>query len=70
VAEIMQIQVNGELVEFADEATLMDLITKLALEGKRYAIEVNEEIVARSEHAEYSLSAGDQIEVVQAIGGG
>jgi len=70
VAEIMQIQVNGELVELADEATLMDLINKLALEGKRYAIEVNEEIVARSEHEEYSLSVGDQVEVVQAIGGG
>ena len=66
----MQIQVNGDFVELADEATLVDLISKLALEGKRYAIEVNEDIVARSEHAEYTLSAGDRVEVVQAIGGG
>ena len=34
------------------------------------AIEVNEAIIPRSQYAEYSLSAGDVVEVVVAIGGG
>ena len=70
VAEIMQIQVNGEFVELAEEVTLMDLVNKLALEGKRYALEVNEDIISRSEHQNYRLNEGDQVEIVQAIGGG
>ena len=66
----MQIYVNGEQIELADSATLMTLASKLELEGKRYAIEVNEEIISRSEHQEYCLNEGDKVEVVQAIGGG
>ena len=66
----MQIQVNGEPLELADNATISALVTQMVLEGQRYAIEVNEEIVSRSHHDTYCLSDGDQIEVVQAIGGG
>jgi len=66
----MQVQINGEQTELAEDATLMAVITKLALEGKRYAIEVNEEIISRGDHANYSLNTGDKVEVVQAIGGG
>jgi sulfur carrier protein len=66
----MQIQVNGEPLELADNATISVLVAQMALEGQRYAIEVNEEIVSRSEHGSHCLNHGDQIEVVQAIGGG
>jgi len=66
----MQIQVNGEPIELADNATISVLVTQMALEGQRYAIEVNEEIVSRSQHDTQCLSDGDQVEVVQAIGGG
>lgn len=66
----MQITLNGEIFEFDTAATLAAVIERLQLEGKRYAIEVNEEIIPRSEHADYALSEGDSVEVVQAIGGG
>jgi sulfur carrier protein len=66
----MQIQVNGDAMEFGDGATVSDLIQRMALEGKRLAVEVNEDIVPRSEHPQFSLSDGDRVEVVHAIGGG
>jgi len=66
----MQILINGEQTELVGDATLMAVITLLELEGKRYAIEVNEEIISRGDHANYSLNADDRVEVVQAIGGG
>ena len=66
----MQIQVNGETMEFAEGATVSDLIQRMELEGKRLAVEVNEDIVPRSGHAGFSLSNGDRVEVVHAIGGG
>lgn len=66
----MQVQVNGDSMELPDEATVAVLIDRLALAGKRLAVEVNEDIVPRSQHAEFTLSEGDRVEVVHAIGGG
>lgn len=66
----MQIVLNGEPREVASDATLNDLIAVMALPARRFAVEVNEELVPRSEHAEHALREGDRIEVVQAIGGG
>jgi len=67
---MIEINLNGEAFEVAGDASLSTLIQGLDLEGKRYAIEVNEDIISRSEHGTYFLKAGDQVEVVQAIGGG
>jgi len=66
----MQIIVNGERREVADGLTAADLVETLDLRGRRIAIEINEELVPRSEYTEHRLSAGDRIEIVHAIGGG
>lgn len=66
----MQIQVNGEPFDAGECANLGELINQLGLAGKRIAIELNMEIVPRSEHQTTELKAGDQVEVVHAIGGG
>lgn len=66
----MQVQVNGAPMELPDEATVAVLIDQLALAGKRLAVEVNEDIVPRSQHTEFNLNEGDRVEVVHAIGGG
>ena len=71
----MQIQLNGEphVLEpsvVGEEATLGHLVAALDLAGRRLAIEVNGELVARSEHAGFRLAPGDRVEIVQAIGGG
>jgi len=42
----------------------------MGLSGRRLAMEVNREIVPRSEYAEHVLHDGDQVEIVHAIGGG
>lgn len=66
----MQIQVNGQTMEFVDGATVSELLLRMELEGKRLAVEVNEDIVPRSQYPRFSLSNGDRVEVVHAIGGG
>lgn len=66
----MQIQLNGEAMELPAGSTVAVLIEKLALAGKRLAVEVNEDIVPRSQHPEFILDDGDRVEVVHAIGGG
>lgn len=66
----MEILVNGEPREVADSFTVSDLLQELELIGRRLAVEVNLEIVPRSQHAEHQLQAGDKVEIVHAIGGG
>lgn len=66
----MHIQVNGESIEIADGTTVSDLIQRMELDGRRLAVEVNEDIVPRSEHRQFAFSDGDRVEVVHAIGGG
>ena len=66
----MQITLNGDPHVVADGATVASLIEQLDLAGKRLAVEVNEEVVPRSHHAERRLANGDQVEIVHAIGGG
>ncbi|MDF3193591.1 MULTISPECIES: sulfur carrier protein ThiS [Pseudomonas] len=66
----MHIQLNGEAFELPDGATVAGLIDRLDLAGRRVAVELNLDIVPRSQHATTALREGDQVEVVHAIGGG
>lgn len=66
----MQIHVNGEPREVAEDYTAAQLVEDMGLTGKRIAMELNHEIVPRSRYAEHHFQSGDSIEIVQAIGGG
>lgn len=66
----MRIKLNGEFHELADGQTVADLLAGLQLTGRRVAVELNQDIVPRSLHAETILHEGDRVEVVHAIGGG
>ena len=66
----MKIYVNGEARTVDDGFTAGALLENFGFAGRRVAVEVNREIVPRSEHTGFRLSEGDRVEVVQAIGGG
>lgn len=66
----MFIHVNGEPFELPDGASVTELIAALDLAGRRVAVELNLDIVPRSQHATTFLKADDRVEVVHAIGGG
>ena len=65
----MQITINGEIKNLLQPVTVADLINELNLEG-RIAVELNREILPRSQFAEYQVNDGDVLEIVRAIGGG
>ena len=65
----MQVLLNGETHNVDDSVTVAELVTRLKLTGK-YAVELNETIIPRSQYQIAVLHSGDRIEVVQAIGGG
>lgn len=66
----MRIQLNGEPFELPEGHSVAALLERLDLAGRRVAVELNLDIVPRSQHATTALKEGDQVEVVQAIGGG
>lgn len=66
----MKIILNGEPYECEAGTSLLAIAKALSLEGTRYAIEHNKEIVPKAQHGQVTLQEGDLIEVVQAIGGG
>lgn len=66
----MNIQINGEAREMADDLTVAGLLDALGYGEKRVAVERNGELVPKSRHGDEQLADGDRIEIVQAIGGG
>ena len=70
VAVRMRIQLNGEPYELPAGESVAALLTRLELAGRRVAVELNLDIVPRSQHDSTLLNDGDQVEVVHAIGGG
>jgi sulfur carrier protein len=66
----MTITVNGQSHEAPPGSSVADLLGRLEIAAKHVAVEVNLEIVPRSQLAEHQLLAGDRVEVVTLVGGG
>jgi sulfur carrier protein len=50
--------------------TVLALLQQEKLADQRVAVEINGEIVSRSQHGERTIQADDRVEIVYAIGGG
>ena len=66
----MQLTINGETKTFDSVTSLASLVERLGLKADRLAIELNLDIVARSEWGETALKDGDRLEIVHFVGGG
>lgn len=66
----MEIRLNGELRDVGDGISIVDLLSELGLGERRVAVERNRDIVPRDHYATTRLAAGDELEVVQFVGGG
>lgn len=67
---MIEVTVNGAAQRFEQPLAVSALIERMALTGKKIAVERNGEIVPRSAHASTVLADGDQLEIVVAVGGG
>jgi sulfur carrier protein len=66
----MRVFVNGDEKDFGSDISLADLITHLDLPAARIAVELNREVVRRSEWGSTMLKDDDRIEIVHFVGGG
>ena len=67
---MIAVSVNGEIRQFDSPIKVAQLLDHLGLTGKRLAVELNGEIVPRSQHADIEIADGDRLEIVVAVGGG
>ena len=64
------IYINGikKLVNF--DYTLLDILEEFNIKSSFVAIEVNKEVVPKSKYSTKKILKGDNIEILQMIGGG
>tara|TARA_B100001029_G_scaffold71856_1_gene58610 strand:+ start:3592 stop:3801 length:210 start_codon:yes stop_codon:yes gene_type:complete len=66
----IKIFLNGDTKEIKQNLTLTDLLKDLEITSKHIAIELNDEVVFKSDWNSRILVSEDKLEVVKAIGGG
>lgn len=66
----MNLMVNGEPKTLPDGLTLQQLLDQLEIPNGRVACEVNVQIIKRALYPQTILKEGDEVEIIQAIGGG
>lgn len=67
---MMSIILNGENKQIDNNTTIEQLLQSLELSNKRLAVEINQQIIPRSDFTGHILNELDKVEIVQAIGGG
>ena len=66
----MRVYINGESREVQGTPTLAELINQLDLPAARIAVELNRQVVRRSDWGNTMVHEDDRIEVVHFVGGG
>ncbi len=68
--KVITLIINGAPRQLSLNTTVAALIEEMGFAGKRIAIERNGDIVPRSTFATQTLTNGDKLEIVVAVGGG
>ena len=66
----MQITLNGERVELDNRLSVSELLSKLAIDPRRVAVEHNLAILKRHTFPDVFVDEGDTVEIVNFVGGG
>ena len=66
----MTITLNGDPFELTGPLTVNELLTHLEIDPRRVAVEHNLVVVKRAVYESTIVRAGDEVEVVNFVGGG
>ena len=64
------IQLNGERYEVPEPLTVEALLSRLEIDARRVAVELNEYVVKKPAYSATIVREGDAVEVVNFVGGG
>jgi thiamine biosynthesis protein ThiS len=66
----LTIQLNGEPFEIAGPMTISDLLAQLKIDARIVAVEHNVVVVKRHLYGATIVAEGDEVEIVNFVGGG
>ena len=66
----MTIRLNGDPHDHSGPITISALLAELGIDPRRVAVEHNLRIVKRDRYGETLVNAGDEVEIVNFVGGG
>ena len=66
----MKVTVNGEEKNLKDSLSLKDLLAWHEVKSQRIAVEINGEIIDRSQFKQICIKENDKIELIEFLGGG
>jgi len=66
----MTIILNGDPVDVTGPLTLTALLVQLGVDSRRVAVEHNLDVVKRALYDQTQIQDGDQVEIVNFVGGG
>ena len=67
---MISVRVNGEPLALPEGSSIVALLEKLRVSTPRVAVERNREIVPKASYPTTALTEGDELEVVEFVGGG
>ncbi len=70
ISTTLQIQLNGEPRDVADNISIPQLLASLNLKPETVAVELNQSVIRRAQWENTTLKAGDKVEIVHFVGGG
>ena len=66
----MKLKINGTETELKEGLTVTGLLNTLKIDPGRVAVEVNLKIVKKCDYDKHTLNNGDEVEIVNFVGGG
>ncbi|MHC4411024.1 MAG: sulfur carrier protein ThiS [Planctomycetota bacterium] len=67
---MLRVEVNGKDREVPAGHTVADLLDDLGLDGRLVVVELNRQIIRRTEIEDVALRDEDRVEIVHFVGGG
>jgi sulfur carrier protein len=67
---VLKLSLNGEVTHIADAIPLAALLEQQGYQTQKIAVAINGEFVPRSQYSETAINDGDEVDVIQAVGGG
>ncbi len=61
---------NGQMRQVPPGTTVRELLDQLDVDPRRVAVEINCQLVPRTQHDQHQLQPGDRVEIVTLVGGG
>ena len=67
---MLTISLNGEKVNLLEPLTIIDLLAEKEYQNEKVALAINGSFVPRSQYGDTIVNDNDEVDVIQAVGGG